>query len=103
MSLSLILRLAWRDIRSGEMGLMLVALLVAVGTVTSISLFRGPVADRLGARILQLFGRRPANIQRRKNTPSVHTSRPRAWFGSGANLSVSVHGVSPGIPINWSA
>ena len=34
MSLSLILRLAWRDIRSGEMGLMLVALLVAdVGVI----------------------------------------------------------------------
>ena len=49
MSLSLILRLAWRDIRSGEMGLMLVALLVAVGTVTSISLF----VDRLQTALVQ--------------------------------------------------
>ncbi len=41
-------RMAWRDWRSGELGLLLVALLVAVGTVTSISLF----VDRLHQALL---------------------------------------------------
>jgi putative ABC transport system permease protein len=45
----LVARMAWRDVRSGEMGLLLVALLVAVGTVTSISLF----VDRLQSALLQ--------------------------------------------------
>ena len=37
------MRMAWRDWRSGELGLLLVALIVAIGTVTSVSLF----VDRL--------------------------------------------------------
>ncbi len=40
--------MAWRDWRSGELGLLLVALLVAVGTVTAISLF----VDRLHQALL---------------------------------------------------
>lgn len=44
----LALRLAWRDWRSGELALLLVALLVAVGAVTSISLF----VDRLHQALL---------------------------------------------------
>ena len=48
MNFHLVTRLAMRDIRSGEMGLLLVALLVAVGTVTSISLF----VDRLQQALL---------------------------------------------------
>jgi len=43
MNFKLVRRMAMRDIRAGEMGLLLVALVVAVGTVTSISLF----VDRL--------------------------------------------------------
>ena len=49
MNLALVSRMAWRDVRSGEMGLLLVALLVAVGTVTSISLF----VDRLQGALMQ--------------------------------------------------
>ena len=49
MNAKLVARMAWRDVRSGEMGLLLVALLVAVGTVTSISLF----VDRLQSALLQ--------------------------------------------------
>ena len=43
MNWRLVSRLAWRDLRSGEIALLIVALMVAVGTVTSISLF----VDRL--------------------------------------------------------
>ncbi len=45
---TLVRRMALRDLRSGEMGLLLVALVVAVGTVTSISLF----VDRLHQALL---------------------------------------------------
>ena len=63
MNIKLVARMAWRDVRSGEMGLLLVALLVAVGTVTSISLF----VDRLQSALLEEsanFSSRQANIQR---------------------------------------
>ena len=49
MNMMLVARMAWRDVRSGEMALLLVALLVAVGTVTSISLF----VDRLQSALLE--------------------------------------------------
>jgi putative ABC transport system permease protein len=49
MNFKLVRRMAMRDIRSGEMGLLLVALVVAVGTVTSISLF----VDRLGQALME--------------------------------------------------
>ncbi|MEJ2087778.1 MAG: ABC transporter permease, partial [Gammaproteobacteria bacterium] len=45
---ALILRLAWRDWRGGELGLLVVALMVAVGTVTAVSLF----IDRLHQALL---------------------------------------------------
>lgn len=48
MNFSLVRRMAMRDVRSGEMGLLLIALVVAVGTVTSISLF----IDRLHQALL---------------------------------------------------
>ncbi len=48
MNFALVRRMAMRDVRSGEMGLLLVALVVAVGTVTSISLF----VDRLQQALL---------------------------------------------------
>ena len=43
MNLKLVLRMAWRDWCSGELGLLLIALVLAVGTVTAVSLF----VDRL--------------------------------------------------------
>jgi len=45
---SIVFRMAWRDWRAGELALLLVALLVAVGTVTAISLF----VDRLHQALL---------------------------------------------------
>ncbi len=44
-----ILRLAWRDWRGGELGLLVIALMVAVGTVTAVSLF----VDRLHQALLK--------------------------------------------------
>jgi putative ABC transport system permease protein len=49
MSLGFILRLAWRDWRGGELGLLVIALMVAVGTVTAVSLF----VDRLHQALLK--------------------------------------------------
>ncbi len=49
MSLAFILRLAWRDWRGGELGLLVIALMVAVGTVTAVSLF----VDRLHQALLK--------------------------------------------------
>lgn len=49
MNFSLVRRMALRDVRSGEMGLLLVALVVAVATVTSISLF----VDRLHQALVE--------------------------------------------------
>lgn len=48
MNIALVLRLAWRDWRSGELTLLVIALMVAVGTVTSVSLF----VDRLHQALL---------------------------------------------------
>jgi putative ABC transport system permease protein len=112
MSFSLIMRLAWRDIRSGEMGLMLVALLVAVGTVTSISLF----VDRLQTALVQEssnFLAADRQISSGEEIPSEFRSAaqdrglevaqtlvfPSMVFAGDVNQLVSVKAVDRGYPL----
>lgn len=49
MNLALALKLLWRDWRAGELSLLLISLVIAVGTVTTIGLF----ADRLDRALLR--------------------------------------------------
>ncbi|MEM7077425.1 MAG: FtsX-like permease family protein [Pseudomonadota bacterium] len=112
MNFTLVRRLALRDIRSGEMGLLLVALLVAVGTVTSISLF----VDRLQqALLLESANFLAADRQisssqaipesfvtgaRERGLDTVDTMVfPSMVFAGDANQLVSVKAVSEGYPL----
>lgn len=112
MNFSLVRRLALRDIRSGEMGLLLIALVVAVGTVTSISLF----VDRLHqALMLESANFLAADRQIRSSSPmpqdfidaaagrgldQVETMVfPSMVFAGDANQLVSVKAVGEGYPL----
>lgn len=112
MNFNLVRRLAVRDIRSGEMGLLLVALVVAVGTVTSISLF----VDRLHQALMQesanfLAADRQVSSSnaipdefreqaRERGLTAVDTMVfPSMVFAGDNNLLVSVKAVEDGYPI----
>ncbi|MEZ5557240.1 MAG: FtsX-like permease family protein [Pseudomonadales bacterium] len=113
MRLAFILRLAWRDWRSGELGLLLVALLVAVGTVTAVSL----LVDRLQHALLSesadflaadryIGSSRPIPDEFRERATarglrvSETLSFPSMVFaGDDRNQLVSVKAVAPGYPL----
>ncbi len=106
-------RMAWRDWRSGELGLLLAALLVAVGTVTAISLF----VDRLHQALLlesasflaadrYIGGSRPIPDEFRQAARARGLdvadamAFPSMVFGSGERSQlVSVKAVSDGYPL----
>ena len=106
-------RMAWRDWRSGELGLLLAALLVAVGTVTAISLF----VDRLHQALLlesasflaadrYIGSSRPIpdefrqSAQERGLDVADVMAFPSMVFGGGErNQLVSVKAVSGGYPL----
>ncbi len=112
MKLRLILRLAWRDWRSGELGLLLIALLVAVGTVTSVAL----LVDRLQQALLSessdflaadryIGGSRPVpdafrEAARELGLDTTDTMLFASMIYAGdRNQLVSVKAVSPGYPL----
>lgn len=112
MNIKLVARMAWRDVRSGEMGLLLVALLVAVGTVTSISLF----VDRLQSALLaessnflaadrQISSSHaiPPDFVQQAQQRGLNTSQtlvfPSMVFSGDLNQLVSVKAVDTGYPL----
>jgi len=111
--LRLALRMAWRDWRSGELGLLLVALLVAIGTVTAISLF----VDRLHQALLlesanllaadrYIGGSRPIPDEFRRvaerrglDAADVLSFPSMVFAGEERNQLVAVKAVSEGYPL----
>ncbi len=106
-------RLAWRDWRSGELGLLLAALLVAVGTVTAISLFVDRLHQALRLESASFLaadryigGSRPIPEPFRESAlargieVADAMSFPSMVFGDGdRNQLVSVKAVSDGYPL----
>lgn len=113
MRLALILRLAWRDWRSGELGLLLAALLVAVGSVTAVAL----LVDRLQLALLtesaeflaadRYIGSSraiPEAFEQEARALGLDTARTLSfpsmvYGGEERNQLVSVKAVTPGYPL----
>ncbi|MFX3657684.1 MAG: ABC transporter permease [bacterium] len=113
MNLGLILRLAWRDWRSGELGLLLAALLVAVGSVTAVSL----LVDRLQRALVSEsseFLAADRYIGSSREIPDAFRDEARAlgldisdtvsfpsmvFAGDERNQLVSVKAATPGYPL----
>nr|BAH89730.1 ABC-type transport system, permease component [uncultured bacterium] len=108
-----ILRLAWRDWRGGELGLLVIALMVAVGTVTAVSLF----VDRLHQALLKesaTFLAADRYIGSSAEIPDAFRETARSlgletadtlsfpsmvFTGDDRNSLVSVKAVGPGYPL----
>ena len=91
---SLALRLAWRDWRSGELGLLLAALLVAVGSVTAVSLLVDRLQQALVLRVRRVPRPPTATSAAAAPIPDAFRVRARgAGAGDGGHAVVSVHGV----------
>lgn len=112
MNFSLVKKLARRDLRSGEVGLLFVSLIVAVATVTSISLF----VDRLQQALIQesanfLAADRqitssrqiPANFAEQAKSLGLETAQTMVFssmvFSGDRNQLVSVKAVEPSYPL----
>ncbi len=109
-------RMAWRDWRSGELGLLLVALLVAVGTVTAISLFVDRLQQALVLESASFLGADcyisssrpiPGEFREAAMQRGLHTADSLAFpsmvFGGGERSQlVSVKAVSDGYPLRGS-
>lgn len=111
--LPLALRLAWRDWRSGELRLLLAAIVVAVASVTAISLF----VDRLQSALIEqsatflaadrvLSGSSPAPVEVRERAASLGLQQAETvtfatmlYTGEDKNLLASVKAVSDAYPL----
>lgn len=105
--------MAWRDWRSGELGLLLIALLVAVGTVTAISLFVDRLQQALLLESSSFLGAdryigssrpipdafREAARERGLDTAESLAFSSMVFGGSDRNQLVSVKAVSGGYPL----
>lgn len=105
--------LAWRDWRSGELGLLMLALVVAVASVTAISLFVDRLqqamlnesADFLAAdRYVSSSGELPASYRdlaaaRQVETVDTLMFPSMVFAGDATSQLVSVKAVSPGYPL----
>jgi putative ABC transport system permease protein len=113
MNLGFVLRLAWRDWRGGELGLLVIALMVAVGTVTAVSLFVDRLhqalldesstflaADRYiggSQKIPEAF--RLAALERNLEIAETMSFPSMVFAGDEANQLVSVKAVEDGYPL----
>ncbi len=113
MRLSLVLRLAWRDWRSGELALLLSALLVAVASVTAVAL----LVDRLQRALVSesaeflaadryIGGSRPVPEAFREQaralglgTADVLTFSSMVFAGAERSQLAAVKAVTPGYPL----
>lgn len=109
----LVLRLAWRDWRSGELGLLMAALLVAVGSVTAVSLLVDRLHQALVSESAEFLGADryigssqpiPEDFRRRALEMGLEISDtlsfPSMVFaGDERNQLVAVKAAAPGYPL----
>ncbi len=110
---ALALRLVWRDWRSGELGLLLTALLVAVGSVTAVSLLVDRLQQALVHQSAEFLGA-DRYISSSHPVPDAFRARSRelglvtadtlsfasmVFAGDDRSQLVSVKAVSPGYPL----
>ncbi len=106
------LRNLWRDARSGELSVLLLALTVATASLTAVGFFTGRITQAVHAQAgevlaadLRLESSNPfpagyATTARERGLATAETwSFPTAVFRGDANQLVSIHAVSDGYPL----
>src|SRR5687767_6749575 len=110
--LSLGLKLLWRDQRAGELALIIAAIIIAVGSVTTVGFFTDRVHQALGRQANQLLGAdlvivsdRPLDVKLETEAAARGLAVTRmVRFPSMAirgerNVLASVKAVGPGYPL----
>jgi putative ABC transport system permease protein len=106
------LRNLWRDLKSGELSVLLLALTVATASLTAVGFFTGRITQAVHAQAGEVlaadlrlesshpFPTRYAAAARERGLQVAETwSFPTAIFRGGANQLVSIHAVSSGYPL----
>ena len=101
------LRLGWRtllrDLRAGELRLLMVAVTLAVAALTSVG-FCGPAPGRAAARRPATAGRRCRGGQRQPHAPGLCGQGPGAGLANRGHHGLSYHGRASdaqGAPASW--